>query len=226
MSLIHALVARGSVILAEHQAGKRDFSQATQTILSKIPPNDSKLTYVWEQYFFHYVSEGGFTFLVMADDSAGRRMPFTFLSDLQRKFTSAPSSSSASNETPAYGLQGSFGPTIAALVHTYNTAPPPDELQRAQTELNQVKDIMVQNVEQILSRGERIELLVDKTDVMAGQATAFRRGARSVRRQMWWKNTKVMALCVIVALVFVWIFAAQFCGAGLNQCSSKKSDAQ
>ena len=60
---------------------------------------------------------------------------------------------------------------------------------------------MVQNVEQILSRGERIELLVDKTDVMAGQATAFRRGARSVRRQMWWKDKKVLALCVIVAVV-------------------------
>lgn len=65
---------------------------ATQTILSKIPPNDrydnfgwfymtncwfsvefrSKLTYVWEQYFFHYISEGGFIYLVMADDSAER----------------------------------------------------------------------------------------------------------------------------------------------------------
>ena len=98
-------------------------------------------------------------------------------------------------------MQGTFGPTIATLVHTYNTAPPVDELTRAQTELNHVKDIMVQNVEQILSRGERIELLVDKTDVMAGQATAFRRGALSVRRQMWWKSTKVMVVCVIVALV-------------------------
>jgi hypothetical protein len=45
---------------------------ATQTILSKIPPNNSKLTYVWEQYLFHYISEGGFTYLVMADDAAGR----------------------------------------------------------------------------------------------------------------------------------------------------------
>jgi vesicle-associated membrane protein 7 len=116
------------------------------------------------------------------------------------QFISAPSSSS-SNDIPAYGLQGSFAPTIAALVHTYNTAPPVDELTRAQTELNHVKDIMVHNVEQILSRGERIELLVDKTDVMAGQATAFRRGARTVRRQMWWKNSKVIALCVLVALV-------------------------
>lgn len=86
-------------------------------------------------------------------------------------------------------------------MNTYNTAPPVDEIARAQAELNQVKDIMVQNVEQILSRGERIELLVDKTDVMAGQATAFRRGARSVRRQMWWRNKKILGLSILVALV-------------------------
>ncbi|KAG6907382.1 hypothetical protein DXG01_009073, partial [Tephrocybe rancida] len=119
------------------------------------------------------------------------------------QFTVAPSSSSStsSDETPAYGLQGGFGPTILALMHQYNTSPPVDELTRAQTELNQVKDVMVQNVEQILSRGERIELLVDKTDVMAGQATAFRRGARSVRRQMWWRNSKILALSFLVGLV-------------------------
>jgi hypothetical protein len=106
-------------------------------------------------------------------------------------------------------LQGTFGPTIAGLMHTYNTAPPSDELARAQNELNQVKDVMVHNVEQILSRGERIDLLVDKTDVMAGQATAFRRGARTVRSQMWWKNQKVLWLSVFVGvvrklIVFVW----------------------
>lgn len=91
-------------------------------------------------------------------------------------------------------------------MHTYNTAPPSDQLARAQNELNQVKDIMVQNVEQILSRGERIDLLVDKTDVMAGQATAFRRGARTVRRQMWWKDKKMMGLSILVGLVsgFCW----------------------
>ncbi|KAJ7641638.1 VAMP/synaptobrevin-like protein [Roridomyces roridus] len=132
----------------------------TQTILPNIPPNDSKLTYIYGQYQFHCISEGGFTYLVMADDSAGHALCLFF---------------------------------------------------RAQTELNQVKDIMVQNVEQIVNRGERIELLVEKTDVMAGQATAFRRDAKSVRRQMWWKNTKVMAFCGTVALVFLWIFISQFC---------------
>ncbi|KAI0946449.1 hypothetical protein AcW1_009910 [Taiwanofungus camphoratus] len=232
MSLIHALVARGSTILAEHQSGQRDFSQATQTILSKIPPNNSKLTYVWEQYLFHYVSEGGFTYLVMADDAAGRRMPFTFLAELQQKFTSLPSASDTTSlsAVPAYGLQGTFGPTIAQLMHTYNTAPPADELTRAQSELAQVKDIMVQNVEQILSRGERIELLVDKTDNMASQATAFRRGARTVRRSMWWKNKRVVGLSIVVGLVCRYLRSHHvtwheltvhfFVGPPLDHCSS------
>lgn len=127
-------------------------------------------------------------------------MPFGFLAELQRRFTSIPSSSSLS-DIPAYGLQGTFSPVIAELMETYNTAPPVDELERAKGELAQVKDIMVQNVEQILSRGERIELLVDKTDSMANQATAFRRGARMVRRQQFWRNQKIMLLSVAVGIV-------------------------
>lgn len=172
-------------------------------------------------------------------------MPFSFLAELQRRFTSLPSSSSIA-DIPAYGLQGTFGPVVAELMDTYNTAPPVDELERAKGELAQVKDIMVQNVEQILSRGERIELLVDKTDEMAHQATAFRRGARTVRRQQFWRNQKIMLLSVAVGLVsrlevlyapgfsssdsfmntkvVLWIILAQFCGAGLNQCGAKNTD--
>ena len=120
------------------------------------------------------------------------------------QFAAQPTSSSGSlADSPAYSLQGSFSPVISQLMHTYNTNPPTDELTNAQNQLAQVKDIMVQNVEQILSRGERIELLVDKTDNMANQATAFRRGARTVRRQMWWKNTRILALSVVVAIVSI-----------------------
>ncbi|CAE6454933.1 unnamed protein product [Rhizoctonia solani] len=199
MSLIHALVARESTILAENRSGKRDFSTAVSTILSKIPPNNSKLTYVWEQYLFHYVSEDGLTFLVMADDAAGRRMPFAFIADLQRRFTTAYSRDQI-EDVPAYGLN-EFSATIGKLIEQYNTAPPVDALSQAQQDLAQVKDIMVHNVEQILSRGERIELLVDKTDNMATQSHAFRRGARTVRRQQFWRNQRIVALSVFVGFL-------------------------
>lgn len=67
--------------------------------------------------------------------------------------------------------------------------------------LTSSKDIMVQNIDSILQRGERLDLLVDKTDTLAGQAYAFRRGARNVRRQQWWKNMRIMALTGVVGVV-------------------------
>ena len=60
---------------------------------------------------------------------------------------------------------------------------------------------MVQNIDSILQRGERLDLLVDKTDTLAGQAYAFRRGARSVRRQQWWRNIRIMFLTGVVGVV-------------------------
>jgi hypothetical protein len=60
---------------------------------------------------------------------------------------------------------------------------------------------MVQNIDSILQRGERLDLLVDKTDTLAGQAYAFRRGARNVRRQQWWRNIRIMALTGVVGVV-------------------------
>ena len=83
--------------------------------------------------------------MVMADDAAGRRVPFAFLAELMRRFSERAGGSSSFNvvDMPAYGIQGTFGPEIKSLVDEYNSAPPEDEINRAKQELNQVQDIMV-----------------------------------------------------------------------------------
>jgi len=226
MSLIHALVAdaESSTILVECSTGRKDFSNAVQKILDKIPPNNSKLTYVWEQYLFHYISESGIVYLVMADDSIGRRIPFAFLAKLMEIIpaSTASGSSTSSASAPAHhSLQLEYEPGLQSLMDEFNQDPTRasnDALTDAQNELNQVKDIMVHNVEQILSRGERIELLVDKTDNFAQQAVAFRRGARAQRRRMWWRNQRILWLSILVGLLVLYLIVAGFCGLGLNHC--------
>lgn len=56
-----------------------------------------------------------------------------------------------------------------------------DPLKQAKDDIGQVKDIMVKNVEQVLSRGERIDLLVDRTNDMSSQAFAFRKRSTVLR---------------------------------------------
>lgn len=96
---------------------------------------------------------------------------------------------------------------VYVLSRTVSLFPPSPTAARFSTfcstssDLTRRKDIMVQNIDSILQRGERLDLLVDKTDTLAGQAYAFRRGARSVRRQQWWRNVRIMALTGVVGLV-------------------------
>ncbi|ODO08849.1 vesicle-associated membrane protein 7 [Cryptococcus wingfieldii CBS 7118] len=182
MSLTHALIARGTTVLVEHATGS-----------AELKPD------VWQDRLIHYVSSNGVVYLVMADDSVGRRMPFAFLADLERRFTAQYDS----DDIVSAGAHSAedFESELSKLMHQYTTAPPADPLRQAQSDLNNVKDIMVQNIDSILQRGERLDLLVDKTDTLAGQAYAFRRGARAVRRQQWWKNIRIMALTGVVGFV-------------------------
>lgn len=81
-----ALVASGSNILVEsHEADSDRFLTAASTILTRIPPNSSRLSYAFEDWLFHYVSEEGLVYLCVADGGGGRRLPFAFLSEVQKQ---------------------------------------------------------------------------------------------------------------------------------------------
>jgi hypothetical protein len=55
--------------------------------------------------------------------------------------------------------------------------------------------------DKVLERGEKIELLVDKTEVLDQHAFKFKKQSRQLKRSMWWKNAKLMILIIIFVLV-------------------------
>ncbi|KAK4958685.1 hypothetical protein LTR66_013119 [Elasticomyces elasticus] len=71
---------------------------------------------------------------------------------------------------------------------------------------------MTENIERVLERGERIDLLVDKTDRLGGSARDFRVRSRGLRRRMWWKNVRLMVLLVFVIVFLIYLFVGFGCG--------------
>lgn len=61
---------------------------------------------------------------------------------------------------------------------------------------------MRKNIENVAQRGDRLDVLQDKTDNLAESAQGFRRGANRVRKQMWWKDMK-MRVCIVVGIVLL-----------------------
>lgn len=50
---------------------------------------------------------------------------------------------------------------------------------------------MIENIDKVLDRGDRLELLVDKTANMQGNTFRFRKQARRFRSTVWWRNVKL-----------------------------------
>lgn len=76
MAILYALVARGSVVLAEFSATATNASVIARQILEKIPGNnDSHVSYSQDRYIFHVKRTDGLTVLCMADDTAGSKLP-------------------------------------------------------------------------------------------------------------------------------------------------------
>lgn len=114
---------------------------------------------------------------------------------------------------PPYGA-AAFNSQLKQLMVEYGTtqAGKDDAIGNAQSEIENVRGIMTENIERVLERGERIDLLVDKTDRLGGSAHDFRVRSRGLRRRMWWKNVKLMALLGVVVVFLVYLFVGFGCG--------------
>ena len=87
-----------------------------------------------------------------------------------------------------------------------------DAITNTQQEIDNVKGIMTENIERVLERGERIDLLVDKTDRLGVGAHDFRMRSRSLKRQMWWKNMKLMVMLGVVVVFLLYLLIGAGCG--------------
>lgn len=64
---------------------------------------------------------------------------------------------------------------------------------------------------QVLDRGERIELLVDKTEHLQQESMTFRREARRLKNKMWWQDKRLLVMIGAALLVILYIIIAVTC---------------
>ncbi|XP_075839941.1 vesicle-associated membrane protein 8 [Microtus pennsylvanicus] len=81
-----------------------------------------------------------------------------------------------------------------------------DRVRDLRSEVEGVKNIMTQNVERILARGENLDHLRNKTEDLEATSEHFKTTSQKVARKFWWKNVKmIVIICVIVLVIIILI---------------------
>jgi len=214
--ILFSLVARGSVILAEQSEVSGNANLIAVRILERIPQEDGRVSYTQDRHMFHVVTKDGITFMCMAEQGFGRRIPFAFLDDISNTFFATYGD--RAGQLVAYECNTDFAPVLASRMDFFSNDPSADAINRVKGEILQVKDVMIENIEKVLDRGEKLDLLVDKTEHLQGEAFAFRREARRARRVLWWKNVRMWLIMggSVAAIIFFIVLLA--CGWNFRHC--------
>ncbi|CAA2971942.1 vesicle-associated membrane 722 [Olea europaea subsp. europaea] len=144
-------------------------------------------------------------YCVVAIQSVGRQIPMAFLERIKEDFTKKYSGGKAATAV-ADSLNREFGPNLKEQMQ-YCVDHPEEisKLAKVKAQVSEVKGVMMENIEKVLDRGEKIELLVDKTDSLSSQAQHFKTQGTQMRRKMWLQNMKIklIILGIIVALILI-----------------------
>jgi len=219
-----ACIAYETTILTEATLSASSHASSLASLaLPKIDHSKAqKATYAREPHHIHYLassaseypddeaSAGRLTYLVISPDKTLYRATcFEFLTTLRTRFLARfpPEKHDFSNFLP-YGC-AEFEGELRKLMAEYGQRALDvennggDSINNVQRDIEDVRGIMSRNIEGLLERGERIDLLVDKTDRLGGSAREFRLRSRGLKRKMWWKNVKLMGLLGFVVVLIL-----------------------
>ncbi|KAG6528946.1 hypothetical protein ZIOFF_011138 [Zingiber officinale] len=226
-SLIYSFVARGTIVLAEYTEFTGNFNSIASQCLQKLPSSNNKFTYNCDAHTFNYLVEDGYrhgiesetraklkctlhfvAYCVVAVESVGRQIPIAFLERVKEDFSKRYGGKAAT--AAANSLTREFGSKLKE--HMQYCIDHPEEiskLTKVKAQVSEVKGVMMENIEKVLDRGEKIELLVDKTENLRSQAQDFRQQGTQIRRKMWLQNMKIklIVLGIIIALILIIILS-------------------
>ncbi|KAK5852253.1 hypothetical protein PBY51_023737 [Eleginops maclovinus] len=77
------------------------------------------------------------------------------------------------------------------------------KMDQVQSQVNEVKVILKDNISKVLERGDRLDDLIGKTDDLQASADSFQRTSTRVARKYWWKNIKMMIIIGVIVLIIV-----------------------
>ncbi|KAE8676087.1 VAMP713 protein [Hibiscus syriacus] len=116
-------------------------------------------------------------------------------------------------------MNDEFSRVLSQQLEYYSSDPNADRINRLKGEMSQVRNVMIENIDKVLERGDRLELLVDKTANIQGHTFRFRKQTRRFRNTVWWRNVKLTVALIILLLIVVYVVLAFVCdGIALPSC--------
>lgn len=153
---------------------------------------------------FYYIIEDGVCYLTLCDKSYSKKLAFAYLEELQKEFVQQHGQEVMSAGRP-YALI-KFDVTIQKLKRKYlDSRSAQTHLSKIGEDLHDVQRIMMQNIDEVLGRGERIDTLASKAGNLSMNSKAYLKDAKHLNWLALMRKVGPVAAVSIVVLLVLYI---------------------
>ncbi|KAI3980077.1 hypothetical protein MKX01_042731 [Papaver californicum] len=210
-SFIYSFVARGTMILAEYTEFTGNFPAIATQCLQKLPSTNNKFTYNCDHHTFNFLVEDGYAYCVVAKESVGKQVSIAFLERVRADFKKRYGGGKADTAI-AKSLNKEFGPAMKEhMRYIIEHADEIGKFSKVQAQVSEVKSIMIENIDKVVDRGEKIDILSEKAADLNSNAQEYKKKGTQLRRKLWYQNMKIKLVVLAVLLIVVLIIWLSIC---------------
>ncbi|XP_013384478.1 vesicle-trafficking protein SEC22b isoform X2 [Lingula anatina] len=157
-------------------------------------------------YVFHYLIERGVCYLVLCEQSFSKRLAYTYLEDLQTEFNMQYGTKIQTVSRPYSFIE--FDTYIQKAKKSYMDSRARRNLGHINTELQDVQRIMVQNIDDVLQRGEALSALDTKAANLSTLSQKYKKDAHYLNLKSSYAKIGAVIVIVIIILLILryWVF--------------------
>lgn len=201
-SICYGLISRDRVVLCDRRLVNGSFESTCQEVLEnvlKTGGNKFSFDSGHGQHVYHAYVSGNLIFVCVTEAMFDRNVAFNCLFELERQLISVGLMERAQSATP-YGLRGSFSSCMQSVLLRYSSN---DKLGQLESKVDEVSGIMRHNIDKVVHRGEALDDLTERSDLLAHSSTDFRQSATKLRKKLCWKNFRLWVILTIIVIILI-----------------------
>ncbi|KAK9767772.1 Vesicle membrane receptor protein (v-SNARE) [Basidiobolus ranarum] len=78
-----------------------------------------------------------------------------------------------------------------------------NKTDQIKSQVDEVVGIMQDNIERVMDRGEKLDILNNKAVDLEQGARQFKKGATKMKKRMWWKDMKLRLIILAIVIILL-----------------------
>jgi vesicle-associated membrane protein 7 len=208
MPIKYSCINDGQKLVAEHPAGELPkFATTLQSVFTSVPPKEFRRQTVEDtDVNFHYLSNGDGRIVGCVSTKETRARVVTGFLEAVEQLVRGPSVDMRNSKK-----------LLQSKMEYFND-PANDKIAVVQESVDAAKNIMSDNVDKAMARGDQLGEMHQRSVNLQSQAQEFEGNAQALKNAMCWKNIKMMVLIGVVVTVVIIIIVFIACKPNLSAC--------